>query len=106
MPSIRTPSEVTFEDGVDHFADFDGTHTPQEDGERCENFDDGPSYTTSENKNNHCDEEVTQSKRQHQDGSRINDQRNWIRRIWVWLRKITDVCLASIFGLVLRRGGG
>lgn len=103
---MRTSSEVSHEDGVDHFADFDGTHTPQEDGESCESFEDGPSYTTSENENSHCDQQVNQSERQHQDGNRISDQRNWIRRIWVWLKKITDTFLARTFRLVLHHGGG
>ncbi|EMD96457.1 hypothetical protein COCC4DRAFT_43877 [Bipolaris maydis ATCC 48331] len=106
MPSMRTPSEVSYEDGVDHFADFDGTHTPQEDGESCESFENGPPYTTSKNKNNHIGQGVNQSEQQHQAGNRISDQRNWIRRIWVWLKKIADACLARTFGLVLHRGGG
>ncbi|EUC46927.1 hypothetical protein COCMIDRAFT_91635 [Bipolaris oryzae ATCC 44560] len=106
MPSMGTPSELSCEDGVDHFADFDGTHTPQEDGGRRESVEKRPSCVVSENENDRNDQEVNQSERQHQGGNRISDQGNWMRRIWVWLKKIADTFLARTFRLVLHRGGG
>lgn len=110
MPSIRTPSETSYQDETGYFVDFDGTHTTHEDDLGRGDPEDGPWDATP--MNNDIDESVqgvdripgaTNSEQQDRSRKITRSYWNWIRRVWGWLRRMVGAFVACAPRLVHHR---
>lgn len=112
MPSMRTPSEASFDPNTDYFADFDGAYGTPVNESDYGTFEDEPSHTPSDN--NDCEEpsrhashhrEVIEDEQQCRIGTEVGNPRRGARRIWRWLRRITSIVFACAIGLIFHSEG-